>query len=544
MQQVRADEILRRRGCSQTEKTLIRNATILDGTGKAPFSGDMLIDGARIAQVGGSIACESAAVIDAQGLMAAPGLIDAHAHNELQLMRDPQHACALTQGITTEIVGQCGLGAAPLSDENRANMIRMYAGILGAYEQAVHTWNSFGAFHKQLGGAAVHVACPVSHSALRANTMGFASGIADAKQRAQMAADAARAMEEGAVGFSTGLTYYPAGYSDTQELIAICRAIREKDGVFLVHKRDNFAVPRDVGDDEIVRVIRETGVRTHMLHYKTGFDNAGNMPALLSPYAPLLEQGYDISFEFYPYQVGAGFGIVFLPPWVMEGGYDAILERLRNPALRGRIEADTRVRYPYLMPSAGATFAALKRTPEYEGKSFDEVCALREQEPVPMLLDLLAENELELGYHYNLPPPSQALNALENDFFSMLDLPNYTIGSDSIAYGSHPHPRSYGTFTKMLRLAREKGYPIEKLIYKMTGYTASRYRLASKGVLAPGMDADVCLFDAGVVGERATFAHPRQTSQGIRLVLVDGKTALEHDRVTGLCAGRALKPGK
>lgn len=523
-------------------RILIRGATIVDGSGAAPFCGDILTEGGRIALVGNDLPADGAEVLPAQGLTAAPGFIDGHSHNELQIMHNRQHACAITQGITTEVVGQCGLGVAPLSPAGRESMIRLYAGILGRYDPQCHNWTTFGDFLSRLGGAAVNVACPVSHSALRANAMGFAAATAEKQDLEQMAADAATAMREGAVGFSTGLTYYPAGYSHTDELTAICRAVKQHDGVFLVHKRDNFAYPRDAGDAEIVRVIRETGVRTHMLHYKTGPDNAGDIPAILAPYRQVLDEGFDISFEFYPFPVGAGFGVVFLPPWAMAGGYDSVMERLANKSLRARVEADTLLRYPFLMPADGATFAALKNTPEYEGQSFDQVCALRGQQPVPMLLDLLLENDLEVGYHYNPPVPAPVFETLEDDYFRMLDLPFYTVGSDSIAYGSHPHPRSFGTFPRLLRLARERRYPLEKLVKRITDYTANRYRLAGKGRIAPGMDADICLFDYGSVGERTSFSQPRRMAAGIQYVLVNGELALAGGQMTGLLAGKALKP--
>ena len=348
-------------------------------------------------------------------------------------------------------------------------------------------------------------------------------------------------MGEGAVGFSTGLTYHPADCSDTDELIAICRVVREHDGIFLVHKRDNFAFPRDCGDAETVRIIRETGVRTHILHYKTGHGNPGDIDSLLEPYMPVLNGGYDVSFEFYPYHAGAGFGIVFLPPWAMEGGYDAVMARLRDPSLRQRLAEGVGIRYPFLMPEQGVTFTALKHTREYEGATLAQVCALRGQEPIEALLNLLDENELELGYYVNPPEESDVTPVLEDDFFRLLDHPNYTIGSDSISYGSHAHPRAFGSFTRLLRLSRESGYPLERLVHKITKYTAGRYRLKGKGEIAPGMDADLCVFDYKTVTDHAAYGRSRRMSTGMRYVLVGGRLALDEGQVTGLLAGRALR---
>lgn len=271
-------------------------------------------------------------------------------------------------------------------------------------------------------------------------------------------------------------------------------------------------------------------------------DSAGDIESILAPYRGVLDEGFDVSFEFYPYPVGAGFGVVFLPPWVMEGGYDRVMQRLADKSLRAKIEEDTALRYPFLMPGEGATFAALKNTREYEGKTFAEVCAQRGQQPIPMLLDVLLENDLVMGYHYNPPAQAPVYQTLEDDYFRMLDLPNYTIGSDSICFGSHPHPRAFGSFPRLLRLAREKRYPLEKLIHKITAYTAERYRLAGKGAIRPGMDADLCLFHANTVCDNATFADPCQPAGGIHHVLVGGEFVLREGQLTGVLPGKALRP--
>lgn len=520
----------------------IRGANIIDGTGKAPFTGDILVSGGKIVHVGRAVDSTDATVLLGAGLTATPGFIDAHTHNELYGMAHRQQARALTQGITTEIVAQCGLGLAP-ADSGPEELIRLYAGIVGEYNPAVHTWRSFDEYLTRLGGAGIHATSPITHSALRANAVGHIARKATARELDKMCSDAARAMEEGAVGFSTGLTYYPAGYGDTDELIAICRVVREHDGVFLVHKRDNFGYPRDLGDDEAVRVLRETGVRTHILHIRTGMAAPGDIDGLLQPYRAAINDGLDISFEFYPYLVGAGFGLVFLPPWAMEGGYQAVLDRTGDRGLRKRIVEGIRSRYEFLMSAEGATFAGLPETPQYIGRTFREVSAERGQNEPDMICDLLYENKLNFGYRYNPPGESEAAQTLEDDFFRLLDLPFYTIGSDAIAYGQAPHPRATGTFPRLLRMARERGYPLERLIHKITMFTAGRYRLAGKGTLAPGMDADISLFDYGAVRDNATFGEPLRLSDGMRHVLVDGELAMKDGGITGRLNGKALRRG-
>lgn len=524
-------------------KTLIQNAQILDGTGSKAFYSDILISEGKISEIGIGLRAEGAAIINGEGLTACPGFIDIHTHNELQLISDPQHLCAISQGITTEVVAQCGLGTAPTRKELLADIINLYAGILGQYNPLLHTWESFEQYLFALNGAAVNTASPVAHSALRILVMGYSSEQATKSQRVQMASQMEKAMEQGAVGFSTGLSYYPAGYSDTQELIDICKAVKKYDGLFLVHKRDNFCVPRDLGDAEIVRVIEETGVRTHMLHYKTSPDTAGRPDTILKPYQDLLNRGADITFELYPYPVGAGFGIVFLPPWVMEGGFNKVIHRLSDSSLREKILEDMAGRFELLMSKENIRFCSMKHTKEYEGKTLEQTSHVRNQpNQQEALLDLLLENELEIGYFANPVEDETITKLLENDYIDLINLPFYGMGSDSICYGKTVHPRVFGSFTKMLRLAKEHKYPIEKMINKLTMFPAERFRLSGKGRLAVGMDADICLFNFDKVSDQADFNNTTLISTGIDSVFVNGIPALLNGKPTGDLNGRSIKP--
>lgn len=518
----------------------IRGTSIVDGTGKKPFIGDIVVKDGKITGVGQGLDCPGALVLDGAGLTATPGFIDAHTHNELYGMTHRSQERALAQGVTTEIVAQCGLGLAPAKD-GPEGLIRLYSGIVGEYDPALHDWNTFGEYLSKLGGAGIHAASPVAHSALRADAVGYHARKALPMELERMQNATDRAMLEGAVGFSTGLTYYPAGFGDTEELTAICEVVKKHDGIFLIHKRDNFAYPRNLGDEEAVRIIRETGVRAHILHYRTGRDAPGDIDGLLAPYRVAMDEGCDISFEFYPYLAGAGFGIVFLPTWVMDGDWQTILRRVADKSLRKRIVEGIADRYKFLMPEEGAYFSAVPETPEYVGRTFREVAGLRGQSEQDMICDLLAQNGLNLGYSYIPPKESETTHILEDDFFRLLDLPFYTVGSDAIAYGESPHPRSFGTFPRMLCMARERGYPLEKLVHKLTAYTAGRYRLTGKGILAPGMDADIAVFDYNSIRDNASFQSPPGPAEGMRHVLVDGELAWNNGEPTGVLNGKALK---
>ncbi len=528
---------------------LIKGGIVVDGSGQNPFKGDILVRDGVIAEISDNIVCDNAIEIMADGLTVTPGFIDIHTHNELVLMESPERTGAITQGITTEIVGLCGLGVAPLDKEKTKEIISLYSGILGPYNSKIHNFKNFDDYLCALDNKALNVASAVTHGAVRAAVVGFENRPATTSEKKQMAELVAECIDQGAIGFSTGLTYFPAGYSDFSELVEICTAIKEKDGIFLSHKRDNYTQPRNLGDEEMVNLSMETGVKTHILHYRTSLDTAGMTQELTAPYSKLIEGGYDISFEFYPYAVGAGFGEVFLPPWVMDGGLQPALDRLADKSLHKKILDDMAERYSYLMPPSGAIISTLKQTPQHEGTphlvgmTFAEVAKQNGWDELNVIVELLLQNDLEFGYYYNLAEDTDC-SAVEDDFFRLLDLPFYTVGSDSIAYGSHPHPRAFGSFTRLLRLAKQKGYPIERLINRITKYPAERFNLKSKGQLAVGMDADIAIFDYNNITDRATFSEPTRLSEGMHHLLISGKLVLHNGNPTGDLHGRTLRKGK
>lgn len=523
---------------------LIRNGNIIDGTGRKAYKADVLIQNGIISRIGTADIPDGIQVIDAEGLAVAPGFIDGHTHSELVLLQNRQHINAVVQGVTTEVFGQCGLGFAPASAQNRENLIKMYSGIFGSYHEELPKWDSFGSFMRLFDNSAVNVASAVTHGAIRACGTDFhnlplkGSFLNKSKQALRCA------MEEGAVGFSTGLSYYPSSYGDTQELIELCKIVKEYDGLYQVHYRVDENNPIDPVEESI-EIARQTGVRMHMLHYKTGWPSSnGNVRKILSPFDEAFKEKLDITFEFYPFFVGAGFCLVFLPGWAQEGGYDNTLYNLSDRSLRERLIKDVSRRYDMIAcPELGLknVFSHLKYHREYIGRDFDSVAAERGQTIVEMLLDLLLEDELEIGYRASEPQEPQLREQLYNDMFELLARPDFAVGSDSIPLGEKPHPRSFGTFPKFLRLAREHAFPLETMVHKMTGMLAQRYRLYDRGVIKEGKAADITVFDKNTVTETATFENPRSLPKGIRYVIVNGKIALWDGAATGITSGKALK---
>lgn len=526
---------------------LLRGGLIVDGTGRPPYWGDVWIERDVIRAVGDLPQAKAREAIDASGLVVSPGFIDCHTHSDFSLMQNRQHPHAIYSGISTLVVGQCGLGFAPMAEADFDRSIRMHAGIFGDPRAYAPRWSGFASFLHLLDGCAVNVAACVTHNAVRQAGAGFSdaplTGIA--LERALEALDTA--LSEGAVGLSLGLSYYPGSFSDTAELIALCRVLAKHDGLLCVHAR---LLPEPPDYDplrEMAVVVSQTGVRLHMLHHRTlPTGTMGHVDRILSPFDDCIRDGAKVSFEYYPYLAGAGYALVMLPGWVQEGGPEAILERLTAPDLRARLLHDMEERLPRILRPGVRGVVSATRDP-YDpalGRSFDEIAAERGLSICETVVELLVENDLELGFHETEPEDPAVRAQLFDDQFEMFSNPRYTIGSDTIPFGEFCHPRAFGTYPRVLRQMLDRGMKLETLVQKLTAFPASLYRLNDRGALAEGMKADVCLWDPKAVRDTATFERPRSKPEGIHTLVVNGKIALREGGITGLLPGRALEAPK
>jgi len=361
----------------------------------------------------------------------------------------------------------------------------------------------------------------------------------------ERAKDAIReAFESGACAFSTGLAYYPHGYSDTEELIELCKVVKDYDGIFMVHLRpENEGFPYSPYA-EIAHVAMVTGVRVHILHYKTLSNyHCGNPVQVFAPFQQALDAGCDFSYEYYPYYSGSSYGLMPFAGWVSDGGYEDTLSRMKDKNLRQKIIDDSIRPFTKICRRVDSpiVFSHLPASPEYVGMTLQQTAKARNTSDIETLLDLLVENNLEVLFVWREPDESDIRTQLEKDLLFLLDTPNYTIGSDSIPIGKLSHPRLFGCFGKMLRLVREWGYPLEKLIYKITGYNAVRFDLPDVGFIAKDKRADLTVFDYDKVRDNATFLDPRQACDGFKYVFVGGQLALRDGRPTGLFGGDTLR---
>lgn len=523
---------------------LIRGGLVVDGSGAAAFPADVGVRGTNIEAVGRLDGAAAARVIDARGLAVAPGFIDAHAHSDIALLADPRHAAKLRQGVTTEILGQDGLSYAPLSPGN----LRFYRTYLaGAYgvPAIAWDWSSVAEFRDRFDrAAAVNTAYLVPHGAVRLEALGMRDAplVGDALARAR--ALVARGLAEGAVGFSTGLSYYPGSWSDTDELVELCRTVAAAGGVYVTHIRTVFRDKPFDPVEEALEIARRSGARLHFSHFRTGPANAGRVAELMAPIERARAAGTDVTLDTYPYPSGSSTGLYFVPPWAHEGGIDEILARLADPAQRRRIAA-AMAPPPALGGSWDAIVISHVGSPTHRalvGLSLSEAARVRAAaSPEDLLCDLLAFERLEVGWR-GAPPAPDVWETIDRDVMELLARPYYMVGSDAIMVGDRPHPRAYGCFPRLLGPLRRRygGLSLEALVNRMTAVPAARFGLTDRGLLRPGRAADVVIFDPETVTDTATYERPRSFPDGVPYVFVNGEVAVDRGEPTGVLAGRAL----
>lgn len=523
----------------------IKNGLIVDGTGEKPFYGDVLIKEDKICKIAPTIdENDEMEVIDASGLTVIPGIIDGHTHSEIDIIRNPQQAHAVYQGITTVVTGQCGLGFAPMRPENLEDSIRMNSGIFGDWSRHKKCWTSFAEMLFDLDGAAVNVGANVSHNAIRQYACGFAD-IPLIGDRLNMAKEQLRrALQDGATGFSVGLSYYPGGYSDTEELIQLCNVVAEENGVLCVHLRlDDGQVPFHPVD-EIVEVVRKTNVKVNMLHYRTG--GMEDVSTLFSPFEEVEKNGADIHYEYYPYFAGAGLILALLPGWVQEGGYEKIMFRLKSAELRKKLLTAIEERKKYFFAEGQTATIIITKSPysPYLRKTIAQIMEENQESFAETIVRLLVENDLQVGFAGQESQPEKLKQKLLEDQYRLFLNEKYTIGSDTIPTPILTHPRTSGTFPRIISRMLDRNVPAEEVIRKITSVPAQIYGIKNRGILQEGMQADITVFDSRVIKDMADFSDGRKKADGIHHVLVNGLFAMKDESLTGVFGGRAIRRGR
>ncbi len=532
---------------------LIRNGLIVDGTGKTAYRADLAVNSKKIADIGDLAQARARVVIPAEGLVVAPGFIDAHSHSDRRLLVYPQAESNLVQGITTVMAGQCGCSAAPIDPGKRQQLEERYRLSLPPEAEYRITWTGFGEYLDHAEGVklGVNLACLAGHGAIRAVVMGDedrAPGPLDLKKMKQHTAES---MEAGAFGLSSGLIYPPGMFSSTEELIALAQVAARYERIYTSHIRGEGDTVLEAVD-EAISIGRRAKLPVHISHHKvSGRKNWGRSRETLALMQGACEQGIDITLDQYPYLAGATPLSTLLPPWAHEGGTERLLKRLRDDSAKKRLRRDMKRGLPGWENFARdlgwenivVSFVRSDGNKQAEGHSIPDIKSMRnEPDEFTTLFNLLVEEEDT--------PGMIIFSMCEDDVRRIMRHPLQMVRTDASIIASSgpfacgkPHPRHFGTCPKVLgRYVREYGVlTLEEAVKKMTSLPADCYGIRDRGVIRTGMCADLTVFNPETVIDKATYRDPHRLPDGIEYVFVNGIAAVKQGVCTGNLAGKVLR---
>lgn len=531
---------------------LILGGTIVDGTGRPGFRGDVGIIDDRIAFIGtatNSMIQSAATVISAEGKVVAPGFIDCHTHSDLSLLTAPDAVSRLYGGVTTEITGNCGVGVAPISEEYREDLEHYFLSmfpISNPLHRPVFAWNSFGEYLSCLeqNPPAINIGALVSQGAVRLAVKGFQKGAATSEELLRMQQLVSEAMKSGAFGLSTGLNYLPGAFCDKNELTEVTKPVSAFGGMYVSHIRTQSEGIFDALD-EAFSIAREANVGMHISHLKLlGSPVWGKTDELFAKIHQARAAGLPVSFDAYPYEAGATGLIALLPHWAMEGGIPALMERLSGSDTRKRIQADCVNGLPgwqAMIKTVGFDHITISDLPGKEnqvliGKTISEAAQMRGQTPFDTLFDVLLEEKGNASMVISHLSPG--------DVDAIITHPDCIIASDSTSAASgRPHPRYFGTNAKVFKtyVRQKKLLTLEDTVRKMTSLPAKQFHISKRGELREGYYGDVLIFDPKTIGDTATYENPTRYSAGMDTVIVNGQIAFSRGAPTGTLAGRVIR---
>jgi N-acyl-D-amino-acid deacylase len=523
---------------------LIKNGIVVDGTGKPAFKADVGVSEGRIAVVAGSVEQEAVCIIEARGLHLAPGFIDPHTHSDLSLLVDPRAESKIRQGVTTEVISNCGFSPAPLSGA-AVEEVRARAKNLGLDV----TWTSMSEHldHLRNPGTALNVVPLVGHNTVRGSVLGYDDLQPTPEQQAKMEQVVAEAMEQGARGLSTGLYYPPGYYAQTEEVIGLARVAARYGGIYASHIRnESDGLLEAVA--EAIEIGEKAEIGVEIAHLKVeGYRNWENADRLVAMLDGAQARDVRLGCDQYPYIACSTWLAAILPYWAQTGGAKAIAERLRDSAVRVQLRRDweeNRVEWDSRSGVRDWTdilVSDCQPRPDLLGKNIAEIAAAEGQDPLETVFDLIVVSEGQVACVW--------FTQLEENVQTLMRHPLVVVGSDGSSLKPQGvlgqrkvHPRNYGTFPRVLGhyVREEKVLSLEEAVKKMTSVTAARFGLTDRGVVREGAWADLVLFDAETVIDRATFTDPHRYPEGIPYVVVNGIVVIDQGQHTGALPGRVL----
>ena len=527
---------------------ILKNGFVVDGAGNPKFRADVGVMDGKIVKIGGLGSSKADRVIDAKGLVVSPGFIDVHTHSDFELLANPRAESKIRQGVTTEVVGNCGMSAAPLRGEYASKTAKSIRDKYGL----TLDWSSFKEYFNRLEkqGVAVNIVSLVGHGNIRECVMDLENRPPTKEEMKEMKALVAQAMEEGAFGLSTGLVYPPGRFADTIELIELSKVVAKYGGIYASHIRGERETLIEA-TREAIEIGEKAGVPVEISHHPAKIGAWGKSKETLKMIEDARARGVDVTCDLHTYSAGQTWLMALLPPWAQEGGPKKIIETLSDPEARERIKQDmVEEKFPGPGPCGlvkrgmwnKLMLTYCEKNKDLIGKNFAEIAKIRGVDPFDAVFDILIEEEtagMIVGFYYGV-----------EDIRRVLEHPASMIGSDGYAlapYGilgkGKNHPRSYGTFPMVLaRYVRErKVLTLEEAVRKMTSLPAQKLGLRDRGLLREGMWADIVMFDSNRVLDKATYDEPYQYPEGIENVLVDGQVVIEESVHTGTLSGKVLR---
>lgn len=523
---------------------VLTHAKIIDGTGSPWYDGDIGIIGQEIAAIGRLTDAPAKKIIDVKGKVVCPGFIDMHTHSDLFVLEKPLIEAKIRQGITTDLLGQDGIAAAPLPNQYVGTWRKNLSGLDGTPD-INWDWVDVDEYLTKIEKLqpSYNLAFLVPHGNIRMEVLGLENRIATDEEIEKMKAVLRLSLEQGACGLSTGLIYPPCCFADRRELKALCTVIAEYGVPLVIHQRSE-------GDEiiesmhELIEMMKETGAHLHFSHLKVcGKKNWHKTDEVLSIIDQARNEGVEVTFDQYPYTAGSTMLSAILPPWAHDGGTEKLLQRLTDEELKNRMKREMETGCPgwdSMSEWAGwdgivITSVVSEENQHIVGKSILEITKLLgKEDPADVALDLILVEKNAVGM----------IDFVMSDEYvsKIMAHPAGTIGSDGLL-GGKPHPRAYGSFPRVLGkyVREEKVLPLHEMIRRLTSQPARIIGLQDRGIVREGMKADLVVFDEEHVIDSATYANPRQFPIGIPYVIVNGKVVIDHETTNETHSGEVLR---
>jgi len=535
---------------SNTYDVIIKNGRIMDGSGNPWVSGDIAIQGDRIAKIGKLDVANARRIVDARNLVVSPGFIDMLGQSETALLIDNRSLSKLSQGITSEITGE-GNSVAP----QNALTLSEAQPQLDHYHLTVD-WTTLDGYFTRLqeSGTPLNIGTYVGAAQVRQAVLGEVDRAPTPAELEKMKALVGEAMRQGAFGISTALIYPPRHYAKTEELIELAKVAAQYGGIYATHMRSE-GQSETSAVDEALRIGREGHLPVEIFHLKViGQPRWGSMPKIVGMIQAARDAGQDVSADMYPYVAGGTALASSLPPWVADGGTEKLLERLKDPDIRAKIKQELATEHAnwenLYLGSGGASGVIVSGVvnpdlKKYDGQKLAQIANTQKKDPLDTLMDLVLADKGQTGAIYFIASENDLRYGLQQPWTSV-GLDGSEVSLDGPLFDPHTHPRAYGSMPRFLGhyVRDEHLLPLEQAVRKITSLPAQREHLRDRGLLKEGFFADITIFDPATIVDKATYENPARISEGVKYVFVNGKVEYEDGKLMGGNAGRILRgPG-